>query len=156
MSEWVTASASIVAHSMQTDLLAKFGRFALVGLIATMMQYCVLIVCVQAWHLPATLSSGVGFVASAVLNYALNYHFTFQSSRPHRSALWRFMLVASSALLVNVLLMQLLNGRLGIQYLLAQTATTAVVLLWNFVGGAFWSFARRTHSYRPVADESSR
>jgi len=142
---------------MPLALHTKFRRFVIVGVIATLLQYGLLVVCVRACHLSATWGSAIGFAVSAFVNYALNYRYTFRSSRTHRSASWRFVVVASSGLLVNVLLMQLLNARLGLHYLLAQVITTAVVLAWNFVGGAFWSFADQSSSKGgAVAEESIR
>ena|SRR5665213_3303086 len=143
--------------TMQISLLARFARFALVGLLATMVQYCLLIVGVEVGRLSPTLSSGLGFVVGAILNYILNYRFTFQSSRSHWSAAYRFLLVAGVGLLLNVLLMQLMTRRWRLQYVMAQMIVTIIVLFWNFSGNAFWAFvtpaARRL---RPAPGETSR
>lgn len=141
---------------MPVEFKATFARFAVAGTIATLMQYAVLILWVEALHLSAVSGSGCGCVLGAIVSYALNYHFTFRSIRPHRSAAWRFVAVAAIGLLINVVLMRLLNGRLRMEYLLAQVVATSVVLLWNFVGGAFWSFVTPAKPLRETARESSR
>ena len=121
--------------------LMQFARFALVGLVATAIQYGILASSVEIFGLRADTGSGIGFALSAIVNYLLNHRFTFRSSRAHSSALWRFMAVAGVGLLLNVGLMTLLAERWQLQYLLAQALDTAVTLFWNFIGGAVFSFA---------------
>lgn len=133
------------------QLLGQFARFAVVGLIATLIQYGVLAVGVEWFGLRSDLSSGVGFVLSAIANYLLNHRFTFRSSRSHSSAVWRFIAVATVGLLLNVSLMSLLAEHWHIQYLLAQVLVTGIVLLWNFFGGVFFSFANPAAGGEPVS-----
>lgn len=122
----------------------RFGRFLGVGAFATGLQYALLVLGCEVLAVDPVAASAVGFVVSAVANYWLNYHFSFRSSRRHRSAAGRFALVAGAGLALNTLLMQTLAEHLGLQYLLAQVLTTAVVLIWNFFANALWSFARPT------------
>src|SRR5207302_1567651 len=75
------------------------------------------------------LASAIGFVASSSGNYLLNYHFTFQSGRPHGPAAAKFVTLAAVGLVINFVLMQIL-GAAGVYYLLAQVCATAVVFLW--------------------------
>ena len=65
-------------------------RFLLVGGTATAMQYAVLVALVRWAGVGPTLASCIGFVLSAVLNYALNRRFTFRSQARHAQALPRF------------------------------------------------------------------
>lgn len=124
-----------------TDLIAKFSRFALVGLFATLLQYGVLVAAVQLGGLAAPAGSALGFTLAALANYLLNHRYTFRSSRPHRSAAFRFAVIAGAGLVFNTSLMELLVSRWQVQYLVAQVAVTGAVLVWNFSGSALWSFA---------------
>lgn len=126
-----------------TEWGGRFGRFLGVGAFATGLQYALLVLGVEVLGADPVAASAVGFAVSAVANYWLNYRYTFQSDRPHRSAAGRFALVAAAGLVLNTLLMQALAGRLGLQYLLAQVLTTSAVLIWNFAANALWSFARK-------------
>jgi putative flippase GtrA len=121
-------------------LLHQFGRFVVVGLLATGLQYAILVFCVQALGLRPALGSGLGFALSAGVNYILNHRFTFRSGRAHLSAIWRFIAVAGIGLLLNIGLMEVLVERWRVQYMLAQLVVTAITLLWNFAGSAFFSF----------------
>ena len=126
---------------MQTQLLGKFLRFVLAGLLATLLQYAVLVLAVEVFRLSPPIGSGIGGLLSAAANYYLNHRFTFQSTRPHRSAAYRFALISATGLAINVGLMQWLAVRQSIPYLLAQVVVSAIVLVWNFTGSTLWSFA---------------
>jgi putative flippase GtrA len=119
----------------------QFAAFLAVGLIATAIQYAVLLLAVRALHADPVLGSSVGFVLSAAVNYLLNYHLTFRSSSSHASAVGRFLLVSGAGLLLNGMIMYLLTQPLHLVYWLAQLAATAVVTIWNFLGSALWTFA---------------
>jgi putative flippase GtrA len=130
-------------------VLARFFKFALVGAAATALQYSILILLVSLWGLPAPTASTIGFVASAGLNYWLNYRFTFrnqQAAQPaiaHGPAMAKFAVLACVGLLINAALMKGLTGA-GWYYVAAQIVATAVVLVWNFMGNSLWTFAGRS------------
>jgi putative flippase GtrA len=126
--------------SKSMHLFERFVRFAGVGVIGTGAHYLVLITLVQLLHTNAVLASNFGALIGALVNYILNYHFTFQSSKRHHEALSKFLVVAAVALALNGLLMYWLNGQLGLYYLLAQIITTLLVLLWTFFANHLWSF----------------
>ncbi|MFT4102892.1 MAG: GtrA family protein [Burkholderiaceae bacterium] len=117
-----------------------FGRFLGVGLAATALQYAVLLAGVEWVGIQAVYASALGFVSGAVLNYLLNRSYTFRSNVSHARGAARFLVVVAFGLAANVLLMLLLNGYLGWNYVLSQIVTTGGVMLWNFVGHSLWTF----------------
>lgn len=119
--------------------LSRFVRFVIVGGVATAIQYALLILLVRGFGVAPTPASSLGFVLSAVVNYFLNYRFTFQSDRPHAPAMAKFGLLAGVGLLINAAIMYLMIAA-GAHYLLAQVCATGVVLFWNFLGNSFWTF----------------
>jgi putative flippase GtrA len=127
---------------MQTrDMFKKFRRFLAVGATATGVHYCALIGGVEVLHINPTMSSSAGFTIGAIANYLLNHRYTFESSAPHLRAASRFLVIAILGLGLNAALMWLFTQRAAWQYLVAQVIATGCVLLWNFWGNAFWSFA---------------
>jgi len=120
-------------------MAGRFARFALVGGVATGVQYVILIALVRGVGMWAPLASAVGFVVSAGVNYLLNYHFTFRSRRGHGAAVAKFAVLAGVGLGVNFVVMQGLVG-VGWYYVAAQVCATVVVLVWNFVGNSVWTF----------------
>lgn len=122
------------------ETAAQFAKFATVGAIGTLAHYTVLIVAVELWKTDAVLASSAGALTGALVNYALNYSFTFASDKRHRDALPRFLLVAGVGFVLNGLLMAMITGVFQVMYLLAQLATTLLVLIWNYVGNRLWTF----------------
>lgn len=124
--------------------IRKFAYFSGVGVIATGIQYVILIVLVQGFGLPPVIASGIGFVASAVVNYMLNYHVTFESRKAHSEAATKFMVIAALGLIVNSLIMHVGTDILKIHYILTQLVASGSVLMWNFTGNYLWSFREKT------------
>lgn len=122
------------------ELRKKLTAFAMVGLVATAIHYCVLILLVQHFGLSPTLSTTAGFLVSVVASYALNYSFTFNSDKPHLEAAGKFLTVASVGLMGNAAIMHFGTAVLVWPYLLVQVGATGVILFWNFFGNYLWSF----------------
>jgi putative flippase GtrA len=123
--------------------VGQFIRFTIIGGFATLIQYAVLIALVQGGGINAVTASSVGFVLSAVVNYALNRRITFRSDQPHAKASPRFATVAVGGLAVNAGLIWLFHVAAGLHYLLAQVLATIGTLLWNFALNRAWTFAAR-------------
>ena len=125
----------------------KFVRFLIVGGVATVIQYSVLIVTVERLHWNAVVASSLGYFLSAIANYLLNYYFTFRSDNRHRVAATRFALIAAAGLTLNALLMELLAEKLHLPYVLAQILATVGTLIWNYWANSKWSFGRRSSQH---------
>ena len=121
-------------------LAARFTKFAGVGVIGTAAHYATLISLVQLLDANAVLASSAGAIVGAAVNYILNYHYTFQSSKRHHEALVKFFAVAAVGFVLNGILMAILTSSFEIYYLLAQIITTSIVLVWNFTGNHIWTF----------------
>lgn len=89
---------------------------------------------------PATLA---GFTLGAVVSYSLNRWLTFDATRSHGEASWRFALIALGGFLLTGLLMHLFVTRFGLPYLPMQFVTTGFVMVFSFLGHKFFSFADR-------------
>jgi putative flippase GtrA len=110
------------------------------GLAAAVAHYGMLIGLVEiaGWRaVPATL---LGFVAGGVVSYVLNRRFTFDATRSHGAAGWRFALIAAAGFLATFALMSLFVERMALPYLPAQIVTTLIVMALTFSGHKLWSF----------------
>ena len=115
--------------------------FAGLGVIGTLGHYTVLVVLVQFWAVDPVFASSLGFVVGAVINYILNYHFTFQSQKRHSEALTKFLIVAIIGAGINGFIMYIGVENTRINYMIIQLFATLVVLLWNFIVNSLWTFA---------------
>ena len=121
-------------------LLHKFSRFLLVGGVCTVLQYALLILFVEEIHTSPTVASTIGYVASSLVNYLLNYSFTFRSTAGHRRSVPRFLVIALCGLALNGAVTFLGTAVLGLHYLLVQVIATCLTLIWNFVANLRWTF----------------
>ncbi|MCP4265663.1 MAG: GtrA family protein [Candidatus Brocadiaceae bacterium] len=122
-------------------IFTRFIKFTGVGAIGTIAHYITLACLVQLiTNVNIVLASSVGALIGAVVNYLLNYRFTFESDKRHTEAFGKFFTIASLGFVLNGLFMALLTQNLDIYYLLAQIVTTGIVLIWNFLGNYYWTF----------------
>lgn len=125
-------------------LARQFAAFFGVGLVAAIVHYGLLYLLVEAFFYDPVSAALAGYVAGGVVSYVLNRLFTYDAERGHLEAGWRFALVAGVGFGMTWLLMKLFHVRLGWHYLLAQVATTGIVLVWSFLVHKYWSFRDRS------------
>jgi putative flippase GtrA len=118
----------------------QFSSFVGVGMLAAVVHYGLLIGLVEGAATPPVAAALVGYVMGGLVSYGLNRRHTFGSERPHSEAVWRFTLVAGVGFVLTYGFMALLTGQLRLPYLLAQLATTGIVMLWSFAANRFWTF----------------
>ena len=129
------------ARSPFHRLTRQFAAFFGVGLAAALVHYGLLVALVEgggAHPVPATLA---GYVAGGLVSYALNRRHTYESTRPHREATWRFAVVAGVGFLLTWGFMHVFVEWLAAPYFPAQVVTTGIVMLWSFIAHKIWTFA---------------
>lgn len=122
-------------------LTRQFLMFACVGAIGTAAQYLVLIASVEWLSIDAVIGSTLGFCLGALINYALNYRYTFVSTKSHREAMIKFFVVAGVGAVINSSIMYVGTTLLSFNYLLSQIAATGFVFFQNFVLNKIWTFS---------------
>ncbi len=121
----------------------QFVKFLGVGAIGTAAHYAILILAVEIAGIPVVFSTAMGFIVGAIINYWLNYHFTFRSSKNHSEAAVKFFLVAAIGLVINTLIVWIVAEILFWPYFLAQIFATGFVLLWTFAANKLWTFSEK-------------
>jgi putative flippase GtrA len=121
-------------------IIKQFFSFAAIGTVGTLAHYSALLALVQVGHFNPVMSSGVGFIIGALVNYFLNYRLTFRSTKLHRDSMPKFFLVALSGLMFNTAIMEFVTEILKQHYIVGQVLATAGVLVWNFTVNRCWTF----------------
>jgi len=122
-------------------MFGQFIKFSGVGVIGTTVHYTMLIFLVKICSTNAVAASSVGALLGALVNYYLNHRYTFNSTRKHKEAMWRFYSVSTGGFALNGIMMAFLTEFLTVFYLAAQILTTGVVLFWNYLFSRFWAFS---------------
>jgi putative flippase GtrA len=119
------------AASMIT-LVMLVLRFLVSGGIATAVHWAALwgLILLQV---DAVLASSIGAFLGAIVNYFLQYFFTFKTKRQHKQALLAYAPAVLVSWLLNLVLFYSLYGDVFLDPLVAQVATTAVVMVVNFL-----------------------
>lgn len=126
---------------MAANTPALFGRYAVVGGLATAAHYVLLVVLSEAFGASPGPSATCGALLGAGVAYVGNRRLTFSSRAAHRQALPRFLLVAAGGALLQGAMVAGGTSILGVHYLLAQVLATAVVLIAGFNLNRHWTFA---------------
>jgi putative flippase GtrA len=121
--------------------IPQFVQFALVGCIAAVGHYGMLIVLSEWVGISPVPASGAGFIVGAAISYMLNYQFVFRSDKDHMQTAAKFLTVAVLGLVLNSAIMALLAEGAGVHYLPAQIAATVMVMAWSYLGNRGWTFA---------------
>jgi putative flippase GtrA len=134
------ASIKQMSDRERKNIWLQFISFAGVGAIGTLAQYVVLILLAGLLGVSPVTASGAGFVAGGLINYFLNYWWTFRSKEPHLTSSVKFAAVASIGFGINWATMSYAVVHLQMQFLIAQVFTTTLVLVWTFIANRLWTF----------------
>lgn len=134
--------------SKQSRMAGNFSlrsllTFLVVGGLATVLQYAIILLTVYLLGWKVTTGSTVGYLISAIVNYLLNARLTFQSTQSHKSTAPRFVVVIGTGLLLTYGMLSLLLY-LGAHAVIAQIITTIGVMIWNYVINGIWTFRPKT------------
>lgn len=133
--------------ALNKPIVQQFLLFTGIGAIGTAGHYVTLVVLVETLHFAPLPASTLGFIVGALINYFLNYHYTFASTRSHRDTMIKFGIVALVGAIANSAVMHVALTWLGLYYLLAQILATIIVLVWNFSVNKLWTFATPTRPH---------
>ena len=118
------------AHSLG----GQFVRYAVVGLLAFVVDFAVLVACTEllGWHY--LWSATAGFAVGLLANYALSVSWVFNERRvaSRQIEFLVFSLIGIGGLFLTAMLMWIGSDVVGIDYRICKVATVALVTLWNF------------------------
>lgn len=117
-----------------------FAKYFTSGLTAVIIHYLVMVSLVELTSTPPLLGSFAGFVIGTMVNYTLQYNWTFQSKQSHKQAFLRYLTITIGMLALNLMIFQLANNQLGLDYRIAQLFATGIVFLANFTINSRYTF----------------
>lgn len=114
---------------------ARFCRFALVGLASLAVEYSLLLLLVEAWHVDYMLGTTAAFIASVAVNYALSLRYVFghRAGMSRRREFTIFAALSAVGLGLNDLYMFVGVGMLNIGYQAMKLISTFFVTWYNYL-----------------------
>ncbi len=124
-------------------------RYAIAGSVSTVLYFVLVVVLVELAGLDPVVSAVAVFVLLSILVYVVNRSWVFESTRSHRSAFPRFVLVSVVGILLNATIMHATVHILHWWYVVGLGIATLVVPPTNFLLNRYWAFrqapAQRSH-----------
>jgi putative flippase GtrA len=87
------------------------------------------------------VTSAMAYLVSMFANYLMQRRITFRSSRPHREAVTRYLVVHAVAAGINSTSLEVFVRWLSLQIWIAQAIAIGCVAVWSFGAQKFWVFA---------------
>ena len=126
--------------TLQMTFFVQMSKYGVVGLIGTAVHYTLMAILIRGLSAEVVLASTLGAIAGALVNYVLNYFYTFRSDRHHHEAIVRFWIIASIGWGINAGILAINEYLLGMHVILAQLTATAVVFVITFFMNRRWTF----------------
>lgn len=124
-------------------LIEQFLKFGVVGAIAFLIDYGVLMLLSQVIGMDPVISASISFVVSVVFNYVASMHYVFTRrddiSRRHEFTI--FVILSAIGLVINEIIMVIGVNVLGdsaLMVTITKLVATAIVMVWNFVSRKKW------------------
>ncbi len=116
-------------------LIAQFMKFGIVGVIAFLIDYGLMVALTEFFGVPYLISNTISFTVSVVFNYVASMRYVFErrdDMSRHREFII-FVVLSIIGLILNDLFMWLFVSVWLIDYRIAKIIVTVLVAIWNFV-----------------------
>ena len=115
-------------------LLEQIIKFGIVGLVAFLIDFGVMVVLTELFNVQPVVSATLSFIVSVFFNYVASMRFVFS----HREGMSKqrefvvFVVLSVIGLIINDVLMWAGTEIVQLDYRFVKLFATAVVMVWNF------------------------
>ena len=116
-------------------LWSQVIRFGIVGAVATIIDYGLMVALTELVGLLYLLSCAISFLISVIVNYILSIRFVFTPNKNISKTveLVVFILLSAIGLGINQAIMWFTVEQIKISYLIAKIVATGIVMIYNFI-----------------------
>jgi len=115
-------------------------RYLVAGGSAAVVHFIILTSLVEFGSVNPTLATSVGFILGSMVNYTLQYHWTFAADGPHHVMFTRYASVTATTLSINAGLFWTFTNVFGIYYIIAQIISTGMMVVVNYLINKHFTF----------------
>jgi len=129
---------------MKKELFSQAFKFAIVGVINTLINLVLLYLLTEFLGIHYLVSAFFAFVVANLNSFILNKIWTFKESIKHKAAsrYVKFIAVSVTALAVNLIFLYVLVEFFRVWYMFAQVLAVLLNFLINFFGNKIWTFRK--------------
>jgi putative flippase GtrA len=131
---------SPAARRLSLPLIVQFLKFGIVGVSNTLIAFAVYTILLKVFGVWYVAASGIGFAVGAVNGFLLNRRWTFREHVGDALTPVRWAIVQTCGLGLNLGLVYLFVHGLGMDELVGQIPTTAIVTVLTFAANRAWTF----------------
>lgn len=116
-------------------LLLQLVKFGVVGILATALDYGIMVILTEWAGVYYLFSSTISFMLSLLFNYVCSMRFVFERKKGQSRGkeLVIFSVLSLMGLVLNQAVLWLLVERQHIYYMVSKAAAAVLVMGWNFV-----------------------
>ena len=116
-------------------LFAQFVKFGIVGVIATAIDFALLIFLTEVFQVNYLISATIAFSVAVIFNYlaSMRFVFTHKEELSRRKEFIIFVVLSVIGLLINNACMWLGVEIFAIDYRITKILATVIVTMWNFI-----------------------
>lgn len=134
----------MIEKFLKSKLGQQIMKFGVVGFLCFGIEYGLLILFKEAFHMNVLVANGLAFVFSAITNYILSIFFVFETDKKANKVKQFIVFFALSVggLIINEIIMHLgtslLDPLWNRSYILVKPFATGVVMVYNFITRKFF------------------
>jgi putative flippase GtrA len=124
---------------IQRGLVGSSLRYLIVGGLSVAAYVGGAAVCHRGLGLEPQLANALAYIAATVLNYLLNFYWSFKTTRKHSEATWRYLSIVALGVFANILYVRMLLSLFSIPL---EVAALSFAVLWpavSFIGLRYWA-----------------
>lgn len=116
-------------------LLSQIFKFGIVGGIAFVIDYGIMVLCKELLGFSVLLSAALGFIVSVIFNYILSIAWVFDvnKEKDEKRNFILFIVFSVIGLILTEIIMWFGTSMMGISYLIVKIIATAIVMVFNFI-----------------------
>ena len=117
------------------NLIAQIMKFGVVGVIAFVIDYGVMVFLTEVFGLNPVVSATISFIVSVIFNYiaSMRYVFSHKEDMSRSREFVIFIVLSVIGLIINDVLMWAGTELVSIDYRIVKIFATAVVMVWDFI-----------------------